>query len=346
MKAGPGFRMTTIPEPTVTIASLIDKAHEDKQERPRPHLGCSTLGHDCERWLWLSFRWAVLEPFKGRTLRLFRRGHNEEATVYDDLKAIGCKITDTQTRVDFGSHISGSLDGCVTGVPGAPRKRHVLEIKTHGRKSFDDLEKNGVRKSKPVHWAQMQTYMTGMKTDRALYYSICKDSDRIYTERVELDREAATKIVDRGKRIALADRMPDPVKSDPTWYKCKWCAGHDFCYGSKTTKEINCRTCAHATPEADSTWSCARWDRKNIPTDFQHEGCDNHVLHPDLVPWPRAESGNPNEAVYIIAGTPVRNGESDAFTFGSKEILANPTGCTTEFVRKVRDTFPGSEVVG
>jgi len=338
--------MTTIPEPTVTIASLIDKAHEDKQERPRPHLGCSTLGHDCDRWLWLSFRWAVIEKFEGRILRLFRRGQNEEATVIADLEAVGIKVTGDQMRVDFGAHLSGSIDGVATGVTGAPQSQHILEIKTHNKKSFDDLEKKGVEKSKPMHWAQMQVYMKGTKTTRALYVAICKDDDRIYTERVKYDAPAAKKLVERGHRISLAETIPDPVRADPSWYKCKWCAGHDFCYGSQTTKEINCRTCAHATPEEDSTWSCARWESKNIPIDFQHEGCDSHVLHPDLVPWERAESTDPNEAVYIIDGTPVRNGESDAFTFGSKEILANPTGCTTEFAGKVRETFPGSKVVG
>ena len=346
MKVGPGFRMTTIPEPTVTLASLIDKAHEDKQERPRPHLGCSTLGHDCDRWLWLSFRWAVIEKFEGRILRLFRRGQNEEATVIADLEAVGIKVTGDQMRVDFGAHLSGSTDGVATGVTGAPQSQHILEIKTHNKKSFDDLEKKGVEKSKPMHWAQMQVYMKGTKTTRALYVAICKDDDRIYTERVKYDAPAAKKLVERGHRISLAETIPDPVRADPSWYKCKWCAGHDFCYGSQTTKEINCRTCAHATPEEDSTWSCARWESKNIPIDFQHEGCDSHVLHPDLVPWERAESTDPNEAVYIIDGTPVRNGESDAFTFGSKEILANPTGCTTEFAGKVRETFPGSKVVG
>ena len=338
--------MVEIPERTVTISSLIDKAHEDKSERPRPHMGCSTIGHDCDRWLWLSFRWAVQEPFSGRILRLFRRGHNEEATVYEDLKAIGCKITDTQTRVDFGSHVSGSLDGCITGVPGAPKKNHVLEIKTHGKKSFDELEKDGVYASKPMHWAQMQVYMLGVGTNRALYYAVCKDDDRIYTERVELDKEAAQKIIDRGKRIAMQENMPDPVRTDETNYKCRWCAGHDMCYGSKTTKHVNCRTCAHVTPKDDGTWSCERHKADNIPVDFQHKGCEDHVLHPDLVAWERAESTDPNEAVYIIDGHPIRNGRGDAHTFASSELLANPSACVDSIMGEIKAIFPDAKVVG
>ena len=114
-----------IPEPEITITSLIDKAHQARVSKPRPHLGCSMLGHHCERWMWLSFRWAVIEQFPGRILRLFRRGQNEEAQIISDLRAIGMVVNGTQRRVDFGSHVSGSLDGIGKGVPSAPKTEHV-----------------------------------------------------------------------------------------------------------------------------------------------------------------------------------------------------------------------------
>ena len=180
----------------------------------------------------MSFRMAVVERFPGRILRLFRRGQDEEAKVVSDLRAIGWNVQktgDNQSRVDFGCHVSGSMDGIIeSGVPEAPNARHVLEIKTHGKKSFDDLEKNGVEKSKPQHYIQMQTYMMGMNVDRALYYAICKDDDRIYTERVKLDKAVATKAVDRGHRLVKADRMPPPISTDPTWFECRFCADMSF----------------------------------------------------------------------------------------------------------------------
>ena len=66
--------MTAIDDPNAGIVAAIDRAHEAKQDGPRQHLGCSVIGHHCERWLWLSFRWAVIEKHSGRLLRLFRRG--------------------------------------------------------------------------------------------------------------------------------------------------------------------------------------------------------------------------------------------------------------------------------
>jgi len=337
--------MTAIPEPNISIQNLIDKHHQSQQEPPRPHLGASQLGHPCDRWLWLSFRWAVIEKFDGRILRLFRRGREEEANIIKDLEAIGVVFSNHQQYVDFGSHVGGSTDGMIDGgVPEAPKKRHVAEFKTHSKKSFDDLVKNGVQKSKPMHWCQMQLYMSGTGVDRALYFAVCKDDDRIYTERVHLDRAAAKQLIERGHRIALAERIPDPISTDPSWYLCRWCPAHSFCHKEKLTKQVNCRTCAHATAEDDGEWSCARWESKGIPVDYQRTGCASHVLHPDLVPWPMKDSGSPHEAVYEINGTDVRNGEGDAHVFTSQELIVGGDACAHELVRGVRETFPGATV--
>jgi len=81
-----------IPEPSHSISALIDAAHERRQEPPRPHLGSSLLGHPCDRYLWLNFRWAVQEEFSGRILRLFRRGQLEENQIVSDLRSIGIDI--------------------------------------------------------------------------------------------------------------------------------------------------------------------------------------------------------------------------------------------------------------
>ena len=321
-----------IPELDSTIQSLIDKYHESKPDEPRPHMGCSSLGHACDRWLWLSFRWAVKPKFSGRVLRLFRRGHNEESTIVGDLRAIGMDVRNTsahQSRVDLGCHVSGSLDGVIeSGVPEAPKKRHVVEFKTHSKKSFDALEKSSdVSSAKPEHFVQMQLYMRGMKIDRALYVAICKDDDRMYTERVRYAPDVAEKHIRRGHYLATSERMPPPISTDPSWYQCKFCDAHDFCHKSNTTKHVNCRTCSHSTAKPDSTWHCARWDDV-IPLEAQRKGCESHVLHPDLVPWKRKDGPDEFTALYEIDGVALLNGnpEQDG-VFASTELLANAGAC-------------------
>ena len=284
------------------------------------------LGHPCDRWLWLSFRWAVVEKFPGRILRLFRRGHNEEAQIISDLRAIGIDVqtpSSGQSRVDFGSHVSGSLDGIIeSGVPGAPKARHIAEFKTHSLKSFNDVKAKGVKESKPMHWAQMQLYMLGTGIERALYFAICKDNDQIYTEQVLCINLVAQKLVERGHRITQSDRMPEPISTNPTWYECKMCPGRSQCFGSKTTKQVNCRTCAHSSALPDSTWHCARWDDL-IPVEAQREGCESHVLHPDMVLFERRESPSEWQAVYVVNGKQIANGAPGDGVYSSKELLAN-----------------------
>ncbi|MEG1836588.1 MAG: hypothetical protein RR203_02375 [Synergistaceae bacterium] len=284
--------MSAILEPIykIDLQSQIDKWHEENREEPRLHLGASLIGHPCDRWIWLNFRWAVIEQFPGRLLRLFRRGHNEEFTIVNDLRAMGIKIhncgNEPQFRVDFGSHVSGSVDGIIeSGVPQAEKTRHIAEFKTHSLKSFRDLQIHGVEIAKKQHWYQMQAYMLGTKIERALYVAVCKDNDEMYSERVYFNKEEAKKIVARGQRLALEERIPAPLSTDSTWYQCKFCPAYDFCHQSHCTKEVNCRTCCHVTPTKDSAWTCARDNGAVIPPEIQHLGCERHVLHPDLVPW-------------------------------------------------------------
>jgi hypothetical protein len=321
-----------IPDTSYSIQQLIDNHHQTLQDPPRPHLGVSGLGYPCDRWLWLSFHWAVVEQFDGRILRLFRRGHNEEATIISDLRAIGMDVrtSKNQHRVNFGSHVSGSIDAIIeSGVPESPNKPHVAEFKTHALKSFSDLDKNGLQKSKPVHYVQLQVYMYGTDIDRGLYVAICKDNDLMYTERVKLDKALAEKYIARGQRIALDNRMPPPLSTNPTWYECKQCPAHSFCHETKMTKEVNCRTCAHSTALADSTWRCERHNADNIPVEFQREGCESHVFHPDLVPWELdANQTTEHMAVWIVDGKPLKNGDPAPGVFTSREIAADLIACS------------------
>ncbi|MGL4404421.1 MAG: hypothetical protein ACRCT6_01560 [Notoacmeibacter sp.] len=338
--------MTALPAPPDPIADAIDAAFASENQAPRFHLGLSYAGHHCERWIWLSFRWAVREKFEGRILRLFRRGQDEEARFKTALAKVGILVKDDQKQVSFGAHVSGSIDGIATGLPQSA-KPHLVEFKTHSLKSFNDLKAKGVQASKPIHYAQMQAYMLGLGLDRALYGAVCKDDDRLHFERIKLDKPFALALVNRAKRIALSDRLPDPISTRPDWYQCKMCPAHSFCHETKLTNQVSCRTCAHSTALIDSTWHCGRHDCE-IPKEHQFEGCQDHVLHPDLVPWElNGELSTSTMAVYTIDGVPVSNGHPDATVFGSDELIANAAGCAAgkDQIAAVKRAMPGAKVV-
>jgi len=315
--------MSKVELPQPTTDAIFRAIEERNTDLPRPHLGASLLGHHCSRWLWLSFRWAIREQHSGRVLRLFRRGQDEESRVVEDLRAAGMDVRDKgedgrQFRVEFGAHVSGSLDGVIlSGVPEAPKKVHVMEIKTHSLKSFADMEKNGVEKSKPMHWAQMQVYMHGTDISRALYVAVCKDDDRIYTERVRYSPDDALGLVQRGHDVVFDPQLPPPVSTDPSWYQCKMCPAYPLCHESAPIREINCRTCAHSTANSQG-WICERWNDAEIPLDAQRAGCRSHVPHPQLVPWPVLRGVGEWSAAFDIGGQEVVIGEDGA---DSREVL-------------------------
>lgn len=301
--------MTTLPtEPDVTIQQLIDRAHEAKREEPRPYLGVSELGTECERALWYGFRWARLPHAEGRMMRIWRTGHESEATLIGDLEAIGIKVQRQQEEVSFGGHILGHIDGTALNVPGAEKTEHLLELKSAKLERYNKLEKLGVKEAEPKYWVQMQDYMLALGLTRALYVSRCKDDERIHSERVHFEREPAEAWVERGHRVSLMSDAPERIDERPAFYKCKMCLDWlDICHKAKSTDAINCRTCAHSTPLESPAlaWKCERWGAL-IPEEGQRVGCSAHVLHPAMVRVPMESIGEQWHAAFgsYINGEP------------------------------------------
>ena len=283
--------MAKLPAPAHTTSALIYQAYEnDAEDGNRPHLGASLIGHACERFLWLTFHWVDAKKFDGRMLRLFETGQLEEARLVKNLRRIGVDVHEVtpdgkQWRVsELGGHFGGSLDGACVGLPEAPKTWHVLEFKTHNDKSFSALLKDGVQKSKPQHYAQMQIYMglTGM--ERALYVAVNKNDDTIYTERVEFDQVEFSKLMARAERVINASEPPLRCSNDPSWWVCKMCDFHGHCHGEKVPA-VNCRTCAHSTPEmdGDARWSCKEYGDVGLIAQRESHRCSSHRYIPILL---------------------------------------------------------------
>lgn len=276
------------------IYAAYEKAGE--AEKQRTYLGASIIGKECARSLWYAFRWAAKEKFDGRMLRLFQSGHLAEPRFVADLRAIGCTVFDVDPATgkqfgfaDHGGHARGHMDGCAKGVPGGGAKYHVVEFKTHSTKSFSTLKKDGVKKAKPEHFAQMTWYMGQSGMDRALYLAVNKDTDELYSERITFDTIEYAKIQQRFESIIFAAEPPPKISDDPKYYICNMCSQKAVCHGHKVPAKT-CRSCCHSTPEreGDARWSCAKHpDGRNssIPVDVQRAGCPQHLPLPFLVTY-------------------------------------------------------------
>jgi hypothetical protein len=284
--------MATLPEPMNTTVAKIYQAYEsDAEDGNRPHLGASLIGHACERYLWMTFRWVDAKKFPGRMLRLFETGQLAEPRFTANLRRIGVEVHDTtpdgqQWRVsDLGGHFAGSMDGAGRGFPEAPKAWAVLEYKTHGDKSFNDLVKNKVQKAKPQHYSQMQAYMGYTGMDRAMYMAVNKNTDDLYAEWIHFDQVEFSKLKARAERVISANEPPLRVSNDPSWFVCKMCDFHEHCHGEKAPA-VNCRTCAHSTPVVEGEegkWNCREYGEVGLIAQRESHRCSTHRYIPILL---------------------------------------------------------------
>lgn len=268
----------------------IGDAYRSDEAAFRTHMGASGIGAECPRAIWYSFRWYTKPVFSGRMLRLFNRGHMEEARFIALLLSIGCAVyqqdaNGKQFRIsELGGHYGGACDGVVTEIPDLPPNTPALnEYKTHNEKSFKKLAGDnwsdyvraqinpslpkvkftgeGLKLAKPQHYVQMQQYMGHMGLSVGLYFAVNKNDDEIYAEVVYADPECVSRYTQRAISLVLAQEPPKRMSDTPSWFQCKFCDHSPVChYGHPA--ERNCRTCHWSRPREDGTWWCKNKDRQ------------------------------------------------------------------------------------
>ena len=272
------------------LVPLAADAYSTNEEPFRKHLGASLIGKDCIRDIWYSWHWAREIRFEGRMIRLFNRGHLEEARFMALLLMIGCTIYQfdkegKQFRISgFGGHYGGGLDGVVVGLPEYPNEPGLTEFKTHGEKSFNDVVKQGVKEAKPQHFHQMQQYMGFHKLRFGLYMAVNKNTDEIHSEIVLFDAIYYQQYFERAGKIVEAKVPPPKISNNPKFFKCTFCDFKPVCQG-KDAPAKNCRTCHHSVASLEGTkgdWLCTNplLGIHLLTFEKQLKGCDNYEVNP------------------------------------------------------------------
>ena len=346
--------MATLPESPHTTSAAIVRWYESKPQEHRPHMGASLIGHACDRYIWLTWRWALKPSFPGRILRLFSTGVREEARLIEELRGIGAEVWDTdpatgdQWRVSaLNGHFGGSLDGVAKGLPEGPKTPAVLEFKTHSAKSWKEVEKKGVKAAKPQHYDQMQVYMHLMELTRGLYMAVNKDTDEVYTEWVHADKERFDHLMARARRLIESTAPPYRMSTDPDHFECKYCSMWKHCHGGQAA-EANCRTCTYASPVENAAWRCEKVNG-NMDLKIQRDGCGQHLMIPDLVPYGDPQDGGENWVAYRhkTTGDYFTNGAEQIAEYGpvfSSKELHNCNGSLMADLIKHKNEFPIAKV--
>lgn len=268
------------------LMPLMDDAYRGKGDKYRRHLGASLIGRDCPRELWYGFRWTQVKQLDPRLLRLFNRGHLEEARFIAMLEIIGAElwyVTEDGGQFKFShhnGHFGSALDCVVRGLPELPPTAVAnAEFKTASGKMFAKVKKGGVEAEKPEHYIQMQICMHKMKLPFSLYMVVNKDNDDLYAEIITYKPEVAEQYIDRAGMIITAEEPPQMIHPSPGWFGCKFCDYIGICKKGEPV-EKNCRTCAFSIAHIEDgkpAWECIKMCDAIENKETASEGCDAYA---------------------------------------------------------------------
>lgn len=260
-------------------ADIDEWCQKQYDDGPRSHLGASIIGHECERYIWFSFRWMYYEVFSGQMQRLFNRGHLEETRIFEWLTGIGFQtqavaVDGKQIHIAFAEgHGGGSTDGVgILPARYGTFEPLLLEMKTQKDKKFAILQGSGVVKEKPMHFSQASVYGRQLGLHYCLYISVNKENDDLDVEVIELDWDLADAEMNKAESIINSHFPPRRISENPSFWKCKWCPAAGVCHLNAPV-EKNCRSCWNAEAVADKRWMCHKWNAL-IPPEVIPQGCD------------------------------------------------------------------------
>ena len=294
--------LPAVADPTLEVMNReIEKRAESE---PRPYLGASGVGHECDRKGWLDFHWASKRKINATGAKAIEDGHRSEELMATRLEFVpGVELhrsNEDGRQFGFealGGHMRGNYDGVVVGLLQAPKTPHIWEHKCVNEKKFAKLQeliRTHGEKASLWHWdivyyGQAQLYMHHENLTRH-YLTVTTPGGRAEIScRTEYDAEYAMKQMARARRMIFNTRPLSRVSDNPSWYQCKWCDHYDNCHGD-TKPQMNCRTCMHATPMEDGFWLCARFGATRSVQE-QRDGCPAHLYHPDLIAGQQVDAG-------------------------------------------------------
>lgn len=265
------------------INEFCVKLYDDGEHRN--HLGASIIGDPCSRQLWYTFRWCKRQTFDGRMHRLFNVGNAAEPRFSQYLEGVGFKVNriDPDTGKQFRmSGVNGHYGGSVDARLIAPERYQLTEdlvflgeFKTNNTGAgYTKVEKEGVAKAKPRHYAQACQYGYKFNLKYCIYLIENKNDSEITVKVFPLDLQYGQALEKKAEDIINSAFPPARISENPSYFECQYCDYKDICHNEEKV-EINCRSCRNCQPVENAQWFCHRF-KAIVPTDFIKQGCPEH----------------------------------------------------------------------
>lgn len=235
------------------------------EQENRHYNGLSSIGEKCLRRLQFNHYDCLEVKFSCRMIRLFGVGHTMEPKLREELtKFLGMDFKGDQDEViGFAGHWKGHIDGLGMFLRSSKfftkdDDWFLMEYKTHKEKSFAELKRDGVLKSKPKHYGQVTSYMGYKKLDRCLYVGYNKDTSEIYLEWIPFNEDDFKENKRKEAEVIMADTLLPRIGNDsPMWHECKLCDAISVCFGKAPIKK-SCKNCKHIDILDDGIWKCTK----------------------------------------------------------------------------------------
>lgn len=259
-----GFRWCKMPRPQPRLKRLFNRGHleEDRFINYLKGIGCEVNPFDMSYRLFVKNRSEFFITKVDNAIAEEQLSSEQYIDVSDDLYYVGLANEQgltypVQWRVSaVHGHSGGSLDGRGYLPKGYGLDEEILfEFKTHNAKSFADLQKRGMRLSKPTHYAQCCSYGYMLGLNYVCYVAVNKDNDDLHLEIVPLNHKTGEVLVQKAERIVIANEPPPHLHENPTFWLCKTCNYFSICH-AKEPIDKNCRSCKHSEPVKDGQWWC------------------------------------------------------------------------------------------
>ncbi|HEU5019666.1 MAG TPA: oxidoreductase [Pseudolabrys sp.] len=295
----------TLPHPTV---DAIDAHYQARQENRPPQRLTARLLTGCERAGWYAFRWAhqppTFAPHHARANMARAEAMNELGQCLSDIgvtvSRVDPKTYQVRDLIAIDGHYRQKIAGTAIGLLEAPKTEHFLYLDQLPAKAVAQIQRHGLVEARPDRIAPIQIGMHLLGLNRTFYMVRNKDTDELWSERVEYNAGHAVALLAKGERIVAASVPPVKVSDDPQNWQCRNCPAVDICHFNQFAPR-NCRTCLHATPVGGGEWHCARHNRE-LSVQDQASGCPNHLYLPGLVPGTPDDADEANETVTYVLG--------------------------------------------
>jgi hypothetical protein len=232
----------------IILDTMLSKYADKKRAEPvRNYLGASSWGKECRREL--AYGWHRVTPdnppFSAELFAIFSMGHAGEPVVVEMMRTMFTIVTEKKDGKQFAFYamdgkLSGHCDGIITDGPshkadGTPLSYPMIwENKMLNAKSWKKTKVDGIQKSKPIYYAQLNSYAAYFDVPNGGIISCMnRDTGELYIEHVPFDSLNAQENSDRALEVIQSESPEEfpRIHDDPDWWQCTYCDFRLRCHG-------------------------------------------------------------------------------------------------------------------